>query len=81
MCAAVIKAPYCDTTSPFAKKIGETYQFKTDFPITSGNSAIFCTEGTPFHEGGFYFTKFLAAGKGSAGFYCGSTRVCVGTVA
>lgn len=80
VCVGVVKAPYSDTTMAFTKHVGEMYTFKTDFPIVCGSGAIFQQQGTALHQGGFYFTKFKAAAKGDAGFYCGSTRVCVGTV-
>ena len=80
VCVAVVKQPYSDTTAPFQKRTGETYCFKTEFPVASGNPAIFRTEGTPQRKGGFYYTTFRAVGKGTAGFYCGSVRVVMGTV-
>lgn len=78
VCVAVIKTPYSDTTI-FKKKAGQTYTFKTDFPIVCGTGSVFQQEGVE-QKKGYYFTKFRAAGKGDAGFYCGNTRVCVGTV-
>lgn len=78
VCIGVVKQPHCDTGN-FTKKTGQTYQFKTDFPISSANSNIFQQESSVYKRG-YYFTKFRAVGKGSAGFYCGSTVVCVGTV-
>lgn len=78
-CIGIIKTPYCDTKK-FEKHTGEVYQFKTDFPITSGNKAIWIQQGNSLREGNYYLTKFKASGKGSGGFYCGSTCVSVGTV-
>lgn len=78
VCVAVIKKPYTDTTA-LKKKVGQEYTFKTDFPVVCGTGSVFQQE-SAIQKKGFYFTKFRAAGKGEAGFYCGSTRVCVGTV-
>lgn len=77
-CVGVIKKPYCDTTE-VTKKAGQTYQFKTDFPVVSGNSNIYQQKSSVYKRG-YYFTKFRAVDKGCAGFYCGDTRVSVGTV-
>jgi len=79
VCIGVVKQPYCDTEK-VQKALGQTYQFKTDFPIMSANSAIWQQEGTAKRDDKFYYTKFKAVGKGTAGFYCGSTRVSIGTV-
>lgn len=76
---AVVRQPRCDTAK-VAKKVGEIYQFKSDFPLTCGNGAIWQQQGTATHQGEWYYTKFKAVAHGTAGFYCGSTRVSVGTV-
>lgn len=78
-CIAVVKQPTCDTAT-LTQNVGQTYQFKTNFPLTCANGAIWQQQGLATHQNGFYYTKFKAAQKGTAGFYCGSTRVCVGTV-
>jgi GH25 family lysozyme M1 (1,4-beta-N-acetylmuramidase) len=70
---------YCDTTDPFTKRLGGTYTFKTDFPITCGNGSIWKQVSQTQSEG-YYFTKFKAVGRGSAGFYINKKRICVGTV-
>ena len=77
VCIVVVKKPACDT-STVTKHVGEVYQFKTDFPLVCGNGAIWKQIGM-VHQGGWCYTKFQAKAKGSAGFYCGSSRVCVGT--
>lgn len=79
VCAGYIKQPYSDTTRKFKKRVGQTYTFKTDFPVICGTGSVFQPVSAE-QKKGFYFTKFRAVGKGDAGFYCGSTRVCVGTV-
>lgn len=78
-CIAVVKKPSCDA-STLTKRVGQVYQFRSDFPLTCGNGAIWQQQGKAIHQDNDYFTKFKALSKGSAGFYCGSTRVCVGTV-
>lgn len=78
VCVGVIKKPWCDTGN-FTKKSGQEYTFKSDFPIACGSQSIF-QQVSSVYKRGFYFTKFHAAGKGSAGFYCGSARMCIGTV-
>lgn len=78
-CVGAVFPPYCDTRDEFSKRIGKTYEFKSDFPIVCGNSDVF-EEKSKVHKGRYYFTKFEAVGHGSTGFYCGNTRMCVGTV-
>ena len=78
VCVAVVKEPYTDTTT-LKKRIGQEYTFKTDFPVVCGAGTIFGIESV-VQKKGSYFTKFRAVGRGFAGFYCGSTRICVGTV-
>lgn len=80
VCVAVVEKPWTDTPQQFTKKVGETYQFKSNAPIVSGNKAIFVPVGNPVRQGKYYLTKFKAVGRGSAGFYIGSTRTNVGTV-
>jgi hypothetical protein len=80
VCIAIVKRPYSDTTAPFTKRLGETYCFKTDFPIICGTGSVFLQTKPAEKFGRFLLTTFKAVGRGSAGFYCGSTRVCVGTV-
>lgn len=80
VCVAVVEKAWTDTPERFTKKLGETYQFKANAPITSGNKAIFVQVGQPVRQGKYYFTKFKAVGRGSAGFYVGPTRTNVGTV-
>ena len=74
-----VNSDFCDTTHPFSKDIGDTYQFKTGSPIKSGNENIFRFV-SQTQSGGYYFTKFKAVGKGSAGFYLGDKRIVIGTV-
>lgn len=80
VCIAVVEKPWTDTPAQFAKKLGEIYQFKSNAPIVSGNKAIFVPVGNPARQGKYYLTKFKAVGRGSAGFYIGSTRTNVGKV-
>lgn len=77
-CVVVVKQPVCDTAT-VNKKVGEVYQFKSDFPLVCGNGAIW-QAGIFTQQGGWYYSKFKAIAKGTAGFYCGNTRVSVGTV-
>lgn len=67
VCVGVIEKPYTDTAK-FTKHSGQTYQFKTNFPVVSGNSNIFQQESSVYKRG-YYFTKFRAVERGSAGFY------------
>lgn len=77
--ATLVDPNYCDTTMPFTKKVGQTYQFKSGSPITVGNSAIWQHVVT-VQSSGYYLTKFKAVARGSAGFYMLGKRVCIGTV-
>jgi GH25 family lysozyme M1 (1,4-beta-N-acetylmuramidase) len=79
VCVAVVRKPFSDTTA-LSKKVGEIYQFKTDFPVVCGTTSVFQQVGQPLKSGVYWLTKFKAVGRGEAGFYCGSTRICVGTV-
>lgn len=79
-CIAIVEKPLTDTPARFTKHVGETYQFKSNAPVTCGNGAIFAQVGRAAHQGKFYFTKFRAVRRGSAGFYVGSTRTNIGTV-
>ena len=79
-CVAVVEKPLTDTPARFTKHVGEMYQFKSNRPVTCGNGAIFAQVGRAALQGKFYFTKFRAVGRGSAGFYVGSTRTNIGTV-
>jgi len=77
-CVGVIQKPYSDTPEKISVKSGKTYQFKTNFPCSCG-SGCFQQIGMKLDKG-YYYTKFKAVGAGSAGFYCGSVRISVGTV-
>ena len=80
VCVGAVKMPWTDTPAQLTKKLGEIYQFKSNAPVVSGNDAIFAPVGSSVKQGEYYFTKFRAAGRGSCGFYIGSTRTNVGTV-
>lgn len=77
--SAGVNPGYCDTTTPFKKRLGEFYTFKTGSPITCGTGSVFQSVSVT-RSGGYYLTKFQAVGKGSAGFYVNGVRKCVGTV-
>jgi len=79
VCVATVKEPYSDTTKPFSKRVGQTYTFKTDFPLVCGSGSVF-EQASVSQSKGYYYTKYRAITPGTAGFYCGSTRVCIGTV-
>ena len=76
-----IDSSFCDTKNTFTKALGEFYVFKTGSDIRSGNSAIMQRVDSGLLADGFFYTKFLAIGKGGCGFYMRingvEKRVCV----
>lgn len=74
-----VNPDFCDTTMPFSKHVGEYYTFKSGSPVTCGTGSVF-QKVSESRSGGYYFTKFKAVDRGSAGFYVNGVRKCVGTV-
>lgn len=73
-----VNPDFCDTTMPFSKHVGEYYTFKSGSPLLAALAPCFRRYPNPVR--GYYFTKFKAVDRGSAGFYVNGVRKCVGTV-
>jgi N-acetylmuramoyl-L-alanine amidase CwlA len=82
---STVDPAFCDTTNPFSRKVGEVYQFKTGSDIWPGGAGVWERISQTVGSDGYFYTKFKAIGRGSAGFYMKvngqDVRRTVGTVA